>query len=155
MRYEAQKTMIALVFTVYIASSVVLEYHFHGKEMYPVFSWSLFSIIPNPTTELTIRVRELDGIQYDPPLTFQDLSFLFAKVGGSPTQYTLIIARLRHAIENNSQEGIDRERVHLEALFGEGSFQYDLVKITYDPLEFMRTRKPSAEQYIASFSDSP
>jgi len=148
-----QKTVIALIFATYACFGVLLEYFIHG-EIYPVFSWSLFSVIPNPTVDTTIRVHEMHGKQYEPPLTFQDLTFLFTEIGHSPTQYTPIIKRLGDAIKDDNQEKIDKERAHLEALFGTMPFRYDVVRITYDPIVFFSTHTPEDERIIASFTDS-
>ena len=153
MRHATQKAVIVILFTCYALFGILLEYYIH-REIYPVFSWSLFSIMPNPKKEPTIYVHEMRGVTYDPPLSFTDMKFIFDEIGQSPTQYTAFIRTLGAALKNDNIAEIAKERRKIEALFGDEPYRYDVVLSTYDPVHFYKTHTAIEEHLMATFTNT-
>ncbi len=135
MTYEVQKRIVLVLLALYFCIGLYDNY-FYGNERYPVFSWSLFSSIPNEKTTYTVAISRLGVNTYQPPLRFDESRHLFELLGQSPTQYTPMIENMGMALDRGDTERFTREKEHFERMFGNAAFSYDLLRVRYDPLEY-------------------
>lgn len=114
-----------------------------AKEIFPFFSWSLFSFIPNENREYAIIVYEYDGIIVSPPQLFQQL---FQEAKGIIRQSDSIIAHnliqdFGNAYEGNEIRKAEKIRKLFNANFIKTPAQYSLIRIIYNPIERWKTGK--------------
>lgn len=124
---------------------------FVREGIYPFFSWNLFSIIPNEQTIFTLRVLTLGDESYTPPRRFDELTELFKVLRQSPTEYVPHINDLGFAIQGGRTDKIGRYKKIVERIFFKTPATYEIVKVTYDPIEFWRSRTYTSEHVITTF----
>jgi hypothetical protein len=108
-----------------------------GTEAFPVFDWSLFSEIPEPSiSDYSIRITTIDGQELATPLFFEEAKRYLPNAYQRSDAYQLI-QRLGTAVER-SQRGKVRE---LQAVLDErwlaevGTAEYEVVRREFDLLE--------------------
>jgi hypothetical protein len=137
MAYRVAKMVVLATFALYALVAINLRGPL--QDVYPIFSWSLFSLIPNPDYRFTIEVLEARGEKHNPPLRFSESKALFEGINQSPTQYTPRINRLGRALINNNAREVAEARAELEAVFGEEAFRYQVVMIYADPVDYWKS----------------
>lgn len=148
MSYAVEKKLVLGFLAFYFVAGV------YAVDQYPFFNWALFTKIPNEQTDFTIEVRSFDGTKYDPPLAFSETRFIFDAIGQSPTQYTQPISELGQALDRDDGTRIAERRAYIERVFDGKEFSYDVLKITYDPVELWRTGAYRSREVIASYDSS-
>ncbi len=144
MSYRFVKLFAAISLGVY-AFMGAYAMRFPAREMYPFFSWSLFSTIPQNLEVYTMEVHRIGVTTYDPPLKFREMREIFAAVDQSPTQYFAPIQSLGRALY--AGESGARARARVESIFQGQEFEYSILRIKYDPVDYWRTG-----QYEVSFT---
>jgi hypothetical protein len=150
MAYGAVKVTVLVLFVVY--ALVATNLRGSVQDVYPLFSWSLFSIIPNPDHRYTMEILEAGGTRYDPPLRFSQSSALFAGIQHSPTEYTPRVERLGQALANGHTKAAAQARQELNALFGTRAFRYRILLVYADPLEYWRNGSYRTVRTLGEFS---
>jgi len=148
MSYETHKKLILFFLCFYFVAGMYVV------DKYPFFNWALFTKIPNEQSDFTIEITAFDGTAYDPPLPFSESRFIFEAIGQSPTQYTQPISDLGRALERTDDEAVARDRTAVEKMFDGKSFSYNLVRISYDPVELWRTGSYKEEVQVASYDSN-
>jgi hypothetical protein len=122
---------VAIAFCVFYAALPVLA---HRSEVFPVFSWSLFSSTPDPIREdFGVRLLELDGRELSPPVYLEQSGLVS---GGAAAQAREAVQRLSRALRQN-----DDQLPALVAFFESTYFdqystgRYQVVLRRYDILE--------------------
>ena len=143
MNYDRAKKLALIFLLSYLLIGMSNEYigeevFNSGAEWYPVFSWDLFSSVPNEKTDYHMRIVRLGPTNYDPPLPFRETSALFDSIGASPTEYTPLINKLGRAAEESDQTQIDFYSAKVRAIFGDRPYAYEILKVRYDPVEYWR-----------------
>jgi len=149
--YKARKRVALSFLGVYFLFALFL----HGtpyQDLYPFFSWSLFSTIPNPKEEYTIEISQFGANVYDPPLTFSETKFIFDEINQSPTEYTPRIRNLGRAIESYDIQKAERLEREMSALFSGKEFAYTLLKINLHPLQLWETGRYEIIEVVGAFS---
>lgn len=104
-------------------------------EVFPFASWFLFVLVPNRTVEYDLEFRAVDDRPLAKPVRFslsgQGVGRVFAP--HSVTSFQTIQA-LGRALDQGDQASARDLRRQIDAFCGPGRLQYDLVKITYDPV---------------------
>jgi hypothetical protein len=107
------------------------------QEVFPVYSWFLFPLVPGQQTRYALRLREARGQKFATPLLYQDAEGFVV----NPHSVTVdeLVQQLGRAVEQgrtNEQQHICQvlERNHLPP-----QCQYELVTIIFDPLVRWRT----------------
>lgn len=148
MSYAAHKKLIFGFLAFYFIAGMYVV------DRYPFFNWGLFTKIPNEQQDFSIELRAHDGRVFEPALSFSESKFLFDAIGQSPTEYTQTISELGAAIDRSDETTVAARRAVLEKIFRGKPFSYDVVKITYDPVELWRTGTYKKKETIASFDSS-
>ena len=102
------------------------------REIFPVFSWFLFSRTPNKTTQFTIVIFEHNGQILEPPVLFNEAPDSIARSGDIDAN--TVINSLGISYIQNNQEEVSEKRNLIEDVYLKGSVEYGLVKQTYDPI---------------------
>ena len=153
MHYPQAKKTAILIVIVYFLLGVFAELTVNG-ELYPVFSWQLFSRIPSSQHIHTVEIHTIGSTHYDPPLQFSETDFLFTPLQQSPTDYERIVSDLVLAIRENDTESIAQHRTEFEHIFPEEPYEYSIVRVTYDSIEYWKTRTYHVEETLATFTSS-
>ena len=108
------------------------------SELFPIYSWDLFSYIPAHTSEFAIRFTAIDGVTLDPPLYFNEATKYI------PTAQTIeafaLIQRFGNAVYTNSSE-MTMLQQQFEALYLQQleTVSYDLVIRTFDAIDYAQS----------------
>ena len=152
MPYWTVKTIVLVVFVAYAMMAMSLRGSV--QDVYPVFSWMLFSFIPNPNQDYAMEILEAGSMRYDPPLKFSQSKGLFEKIQHSPTEYAPRVDRLGQALARNDVEEAARVREELEVIFGNEAFRYQIFMIYADPVEYWKTGSYRVIRMLGEFSSS-
>lgn len=119
-----------------------------SNEVFPVFSWFLFAEVPQKNhIRYTIRIYEIDGKTLPVPL-------LFAEAGAYSNPHSVsankLIQDLGKALVENQIQEVKGIRELLEQNQIHRVNRYELIQLTYDPVERFKTGK-AEEKSIAFF----
>ena len=121
------------------------------REIFPLYSWFLFSLVPTRTVAYDVLVREASGRAYEPPASYRRAGEAVRNSQSIVTYRT--IQDLGRAVEAGQEAEAARLRRSLEARFSAWPVRYDLVKVRSDnPLEHWKTGQPQHSDTLASFS---
>lgn len=133
-RYHSfQLVMFFLLALYFIVGSV--SWFVFRVEYYPIFSWDLFSRVPNTVTDYGLLITAVDQAPLDQQLYFEEASMLFADTN------SIIASNMIQGIGYNTTVGnkADAEalRIQFESLYFEAyqSVTYEIVQRTYTPIE--------------------
>lgn len=123
-------------------------------EIFPFYSWELFSYVPNLATDFGLKINAIDNQYIDEPVYFQDAVDLL-----EDTESIIafnIIQTLGYAIENNDQPLIDETRKDLESIYFEdfNQVEYEIKKRTYYAAERWRTGTFESEKRLATYDST-
>jgi len=119
-------------------------------DIVPFSAWALFVFVPNQPSVFTLQLDSLNGSALIPPERFEDGTFT------NPHDITAyyIMNRFGIALEKGDSGEVRKFRALLEEnILPAKRLDWELVKITYDPLERWKTGKIS-RQSVAHFSDA-
>jgi hypothetical protein len=117
---------------------------FHpAREVFPVYSWFLFSLVPQHQTRYALLLREVRGESLDQPRYYEEADGLV------PAPHSVIMYELVQqfggAVESHQNEQAQRLQKLLESNFLPPATRYDLVKTTFDPLTRWKTGQQQVE----------
>ena len=123
------------------------------REIFPLYSWFLFSLVPTSTVAYDVLVREAGGRAYDPPVSYRRTSDGVLRNPHSIDAYRTV-QDLGRAVENGQDVAKTvRLRRAFESRFNAWPVRYDLVKVRSDnPLEHWKTGQTQHSEPLASFS---
>ncbi len=111
-------------------------------ETFPIFSWHLFSTVPQPTSsDGAVLLLEIDGRRFEPPLDYMS-SFEIVPDAGSVIVYYVIQDMAREYLADPTGAGAATYRSLFERQylnFYQRSIRYALVRRSYDPIERWKT----------------
>jgi|GEM_PF-2227216 hypothetical protein len=139
MSYVALKKVVLVSLTLYAASAWYAHFFAPNENLYPLFSWNLFSYIPNEVQTYTITILSYNHTIYNPPLAFDKKLFLLSSVNRSPNEFIWEIGELGRAFEAQDTDAIKRGRTLVETLFRGMPARYEVHHATYDPLTYWKT----------------
>jgi hypothetical protein len=121
------------------------------QEVFPVYSWFLFPLVPGQQTRYALRLLETPGQKFATPLLYQDAEGLVA----NPHSVTVdeLVQQLGLAVKTGKTDEQQRLRQVLEKNHLPSQCQYELVTIVFDPLGRWRTKQyeiRSIAQYRSS-----
>jgi hypothetical protein len=107
------------------------------QEVFPVYSWFLFPLVPGQQTRYALRLREARGQKFAAPLLYQDAEGFVA----NPHSVTVdeLVQQLGLAVKTERADEQQRLRQVLEKNYLPSQCQYELVAIVFDPLVRWRT----------------
>lgn len=121
------------------------------NEIFPVFSWSLFTWIPNDFRDYALRVIAVDNENLHPTLYFQEAGYWFPETHSMPAYDS--IQKLGAAVAANDAKRIEEIRQFLEPIYlgGVKSVRYDVVERSFDPLERWECGEFNTVRSLSSF----
>lgn len=121
------------------------------EDAYPFFSWFLFVHVPERTqSSFEARVREVDGIElpHAPELTIVPNIM-------HPTEKMNVVRRdiqaLGHALKTADETAIEAARMRFERHLTK-SVRYEILELTFDPIERVRTGAIERSEILSVFS---
>ena len=141
MSYGVLKKFIIIFLIVYFSAGMLARHLSKGPEdVYPFFSWFLFHRVPPRTqTGFSIRVHELDGRRFEPPIFFEEVGDMYDKDSRSAREYQHLVRILGRSVKQNKTDEVERLREKLERNFLSHPATYEIVEVTYNPVDRWRT----------------
>ncbi len=106
-------------------------------EIFPVFSWFLFSITPNPDTKFALRLHEVAGKGLEQPRYYEKAEGIVNEPRSIKVYQ--MVQKLGKAEERDDRAEITRIRFMLEKNYVLTPCRYDLLAVTYDPVKRWKT----------------
>ena len=119
------------------------------KEIFPFTSWFLFSMVPYETTDFDLILRALGDQPLEPPRTFGQGSGLVSQPH-SIVAYQLI-QQLGDAETAHDAARVQALRRQIEGQFLVPAIHYDLVRVTYTPVERWQTGRARKTEPLRSY----
>lgn len=139
MSYAVLKKVVLASLTLYVASAWYTHFFAPNENLYPLFSWNLFSHIPNEVQTYTIAILSYNHTTYNPPLAFDKKLFLLSSVHRSPNEFTWAIGELGRALATQDTDAVKTYRTLVEVLFRGMPAQYEVRHAIYDPITLWET----------------
>ena len=149
--YRRLQQAIAALLVLYAALGV-LTWRGIMPEVFPVYSWDLFSTIPSPVErDLGLRITSVGGQPLNPPVYVQQLSTVFPRAATIDAFVT--IQSLGAAARDHNDTEVEKLRGYLEPTFlgGAGAVEYEVIERRFDPLRRWQTGELLDEKTLASF----
>ena len=107
------------------------------REIFPLYSWFLFALVPGQESQYAVRLQEVSGRKLAEPVLYQDADNLVA----DPHSVTVreLVQQFGLAVEKGRVREQLRIRRMMEKDHLPSSCRYELVIVTYDPLIRWRT----------------
>lgn len=145
-----------LLLAAVLGVGLLLGMYFPNQDVYPFSSWSLYHVAPGTRVEFMVLVHPYEAQKFDPPISLEDANARgFLKEYNSPTAYWKGIQRLGAGLERNQQQEVAKERIRLEDNFRSKDVEYEILKISYDPLEYWKTKKFKIIKRMGRFAPPP
>lgn len=130
--------------------------HLRHGEIYPFATWSLFSRVPNHTTDYTLRILEVDGRRLDPP-PFLTAAGKWLTLPGYGHELSVNVQQLGHEIERGDGAAISQQRARVEGycFTGHESVKYEVMRRQFNPLDAWRTGRYRDVRVLATFQTGP
>ena len=126
-----------------------------NREIYPIFSWDLFSYVPNEVVDFGLRITKTGDTELDPPIYFEAAVDLLPDAR-SIVAYTNIQALGVAILADRPIElaaAADRvEALHLYPLL---PVEYEIVQRRYAPLDRWLTGVVRGEELMGAFRAAP
>ena len=134
--YRILRGWVALFLAGYFALGL-LTLLLPRREVFPLYSWFLFALVPGQESRYALRLQEVRGQKLAEPLLYQDAESFVA----DPHNVTVreIVQQFGLAVEKGQVQEQLRIRRMMEKDHLPPSCRYELVIITYDPLARWRT----------------
>ena len=117
-------------------------------EVFPFFTWSLFSRAPSRQSEFAIEVVALDGQQYDPPVDIMKLAEPLALFG----EDSILIHKSTQAL---AKAKTDERRLAFERSYLSGhNVSYRLVRYNFDAMDRWKTGARGEAKVIGQYETS-
>ena len=139
MTYRGTKRWLHFLIAGYLVVALILGFRFYHREVFPVFSWSLFSEIPEHKVDFGILVTAIDGNVLEPPGDLMEMREVYGAGGATRAYHT--IQDLGGAAMSRDTGKLDAARRTLESLYMEipgRTVAYRLILRRFDPLERWR-----------------
>ena len=133
--YRRLKLLVAAILCGYAAAALVLKVTLRREgEVFPLFSWSLYSKVPGEDADYAVRILSVAGAALDPPLFPQEAQSFFT--GTEPSAAFMTMQRLGEALEKRDADEVKAHRRLLEEhhLRGRGIIRYEIVRRRFNTL---------------------
>jgi hypothetical protein len=120
------------------------------KNVPPLFHWFLFSWTPNEAGQVqySVRVTSVDGTKLEKPLFYAELDGVIDLRTGRARD---LMNRLARALEAGDSQRASEIREAFEKAYLKRAVEYEVVRITYKPLERFRTGALERVDVLAEF----
>lgn len=153
MPYNALKIFLASIIISYFYAAFYATSHVPEGEVYPFFSWFVFTRVPQKlNTEYAVKIAEYGNRKLDPPVFFADARGIYVKNSVALPTYNYIIQSLGANVEAGQPSKIKQYREALEESFLSLPVVYEIVRIEFDTLELWNTGKFSEVGNVTAFT---
>ncbi|MEM8861795.1 MAG: hypothetical protein AAGD96_26025 [Chloroflexota bacterium] len=148
--YKFQKSVIATVVILYFVIGN-FSWGVFRHEIYPIFSWELFSLVPNLEVDYGLQIISMNESSLEKPTYFQELPNDFKDAESIIAFF--VIQDLGKAIDANDQEAIIDLRDQIETTFfsSKNNVEYAVVKRSYHPVDRWKTGKFEEEILMVTY----
>lgn len=124
------------------------------KNVPPVFHWFLFSWTPNEggQVQYAVRFTAVEGATLAEPLLYAEAADI--AVDRRSGRARDLVNRLARALESGDGAEAERIRTAFEDAFVRGEAEYEVIRITYDPIERFATGAVENIEVLATFTSS-
>lgn len=121
------------------------------RELFPIFSWSLFTNVPNRINDYGIRIVAIDGQPLDTPFYYEDGKGTFTAYDSAQAYFNF--RDLGRALETGDTENATEIRGYMEALYLEeaGQVSYEVVARSWDAIDRWNGGAYLSEEVIATY----
>lgn len=152
------KYKVARLFPLFMTGFYILVAFYGARldsrpELFPFFNWSLFSSSSADRNEYALLVRNVDGRLLSQPRLYYDMKDTFMHARQRDINVSKVVQELGSALHQKKPELADEKRRMIERRFMADAqrVQYDLVMLTFDPIERLETGKIRKERVVASY----
>ena len=126
-------------------------------ELFPFFSWSLFSRASSTRSDVALLIRSVDGEPLSEPRLFYEMADQFAAARTGDSRLSKLLDQLAYFVRRSDRSNIARLRAVVEGNFLRDamSVDYDLVRIEYNPIDRYRSGELKRVAILGSFSTEP
>jgi hypothetical protein len=156
-RYEVYKYAAPLFVGIYFVVVIVGMGAFHQPELFPFFNWSLFSNSYSERSDAVIRLDSINGKSLPSSRLYYEMSDIFRYAKDRDSFVSKVVTRLANAIRAGDEPTISELRKLIEGRFMAEikSAEYDVVELTYDPIERLRKGKVKDAVVLATYEKVP
>ena len=147
------KIFIALFFVAYTAVAIYGNLYAEKKEIFPVFSWSLFSYVSDRAKQIELEILEIDHVALAEPAHFYALGDEFHAAQMRDVTMSKLLERLAAALESGDAEATESLRSVLERTYltGHRQIRYRIVLAKFHPIERWRDGTVRSKQELGRF----
>jgi hypothetical protein len=152
-RYNRLKIFAAVLLFGYAAAAVVIKAAIrHEREIFPLFSWSLYSTVPREAVDYGMRILEVDGRRLNPPLLVEEVRPRFPHA--NQRQLLMAVQSLGRALDGGNTEAVRayRRLVERHHLRGRGVIRYEIVYRRFNTLARWTRGELKSVRAVATFS---
>ncbi len=108
------------------------------SELFPIYSWDLFSYVPTHTSEFAIRITAINGEPLDLPLYFNEATKYIP--AAQTIEAFALIQRFGNAVYTNNSDAVTLQQ-QFEALYLQQleTVSYELVIRTFDAIAYAQS----------------
>lgn len=152
MSFQKRNVLFVLFASAYVIVALYGNLTTSFREIFPIFSWSLFSNIPANASRLDVVITGIGDEQLEPAY-YYDMGDEFRPAKARNASFFKAARRLMLAIESGDAELIDSIRRTFESnyLADQSHVRYKLVVTRSDPIERWRGQAPEIVEVIAEF----
>jgi hypothetical protein len=129
--YRILRGWVALFLTSYFVLGLATA-RLPQQEVFPVYSWFLFPLVPGQQTRYALRLLDVPGQKFAAPLLYQDAEGFVT----NPHSVTVdeLVQQLGLVVKTRKADEQQRLRRVLEGNYLPSQCHYELVTIVFDPL---------------------
>ena len=148
--YTFLKRFIAVVVILYFVMGNFTWNRYH-IEIFPVYSWDLFSYIPNLSIDYALKINAIDQVYLDPPAYFQEMPNEFSEANSIVAYH--VIQSFGRAVELNDVESIKNLRQQIESIYfsNQTQVEYEIRKRTFFAGERWRENRYEENIRLATY----
>ncbi len=148
-RARALRAFIAFFLWFYFSGGLLTVFYPPKYEVFPVFSWFLFGLTPNPQMRYAIRISSWNGRDLSQPVYYEEGNELHIQSHDAIFLHS-IAQNLGKALEGGNSDDVTQFRAIMENNYLSPPCDYELVEIVYDPIKRWKTGHKS-ESIIKRF----
>jgi hypothetical protein len=152
-RYNRLKIFAAVLLFGYATAAIVIKGALrHEREIFPLFSWSLYSTVPREAADYGVRILEVGGRTLNPPLLVEEARPRFPHA--NQRQLLMAVQSLGRALDGGDTEAVRAYRRLIERhhLRGRGVVHYEVIHRRFNTLARWRTGEFRTLRTVGRFS---
>ncbi|MEL6645787.1 MAG: hypothetical protein AAFQ79_17785 [Pseudomonadota bacterium] len=139
-------------FGAYFAVQLAGKNFAHKGEYFPVFSWSLFSIVKNDVHDVVVEVTRVGDEIYSPPRNYYSLGEIFPAAQRRDSG-VLKAARFLTVSRSDPERFAEREQEFIASFFQvDEEVDFQIMVIRFDPLERWHTGHVTERHFSTAHS---